>query len=284
MTRALVLGGGGVAGIAWETGLLLGLRDAGVDVADAERVIGTSAGSCVGAQVTTGCDLAELFQRQLTAPPAAAGSGPRDLEAMIAELGPIFMSDATGVEKLKMIGEFSLKADTAPEEVRRKEIAARLPVQEWPDRDLRITAIDAFTGELRIFTPADAGEVGLVDAVAASCAVPGIRPPVTIGATRYIDGGARTTTNSDLSIGCDVVLVLAPLADLPTRDPDLIARRNDLENSATVLTIAPDEASVAAIGTNPLDLATAKPCALAGRAQAAAHADEVAAMWEKGRA
>jgi len=278
-TRALVLGGGGVAGIAWETGLLLGLSDAGIDLTNADRVIGTSAGSAVGAQLTTGVPLAELYQRQL-APPSPSATSPKvNMAEMIAELGAILMGPSVGVDRTKAIGAYALAAETGPEVQRRKEIAARLPIQAWPSRGLEITAIDANTGELRIFTPADDGDVELVDAVAASCAVPGIRPPVTIGATRYVDGGVRTTTNYDLALGADVVLVIAPMIDLPTNDPELISRREQLAASASLLTITPDEASVAAIGTNPLDLATARPCALAGRAQAAAVADDVAKIW-----
>src|SRR6185437_2240482 len=64
--RALVLGGGGVAGIAWELGILLGLRDAGVDVTDADRIVGTSAGAAVAAQVLSGVPLEELYERQLS--------------------------------------------------------------------------------------------------------------------------------------------------------------------------------------------------------------------------
>ena len=65
MAKALVLGGGGVAGIAWETGVLLGLADAGVDLTDADLLVGTSAGSVVATQVATGQALAELHERQL---------------------------------------------------------------------------------------------------------------------------------------------------------------------------------------------------------------------------
>jgi NTE family protein len=278
-TTALVLGGGGVAGIAWETGLLLGLADAGIDVTGADRVIGSSAGAAVGAQVTTGVALTELFERQLAPPPPAATSPSINIEELIAKLGPIITGTTVGVERTKAIGEYALSAQTGSAEKRRAEIAARLPIQSWPDRGLEITAIDASTGELRIFTPADAGAVELIDAVAASCAVPGIRPPVTIGAARYIDGGVRTTTNFDLALGADVVLVVAPLPDLATSDPELIARREELSRTATVLTITPDEASVAAIGTNPLDLSTAKPCALAGRAQAPAHVADIVKIW-----
>jgi NTE family protein len=277
--KALVLGGGGVAGIGWETGFLLGLSEAGIDLTDADRVIGTSAGSAVGAQLTTGVPLTDLYQRQLAPPPAVASSPKFDMEKMIGELGAILMGTTVGVERTKSIGAYALAAETGSETKRRQEIAARLPIQTWPERGLEITAIDANTGELRIFTSADDGSVELVDAVAASCAVPGIRPPVTIGATRYIDGGVRTTTNYDLALGADVVLVIAPMIDLPTNDPELISRREELAASSTQLTVTPDEASVAAIGTNPLDLATAKPCALAGRAQATTVAADIAKLW-----
>src|SRR5260370_22782556 len=65
-TRALVLGGGGVAGVAWELGILTGLHDTGVDVRGADVIIGTSAGSVVGAQIASGTNLESLFASQLT--------------------------------------------------------------------------------------------------------------------------------------------------------------------------------------------------------------------------
>lgn len=278
-SRALVLGGGGVAGIAWETGILLGFAEAGIDLTAADRVIGTSAGSAVGAQIATGVPLTELYDRQLAPPPPVATSPQVDMAAMINEFAAILMGPAIGLERLKAIGAYALAAETGPEAKRREEIAARLPIQEWPSRDLEITAVDANSGEFRVFTPADAGEVELVDAVAASCAVPGVRPPVTIGSSRYIDGGVRSMANHDLALGADIVVVIAPFAELPTHDPELLSRREQLAASATILTITPDEASVAAFGTNPLDLATMKPGAIAGRAQAAAHVDDLAKVW-----
>ena len=95
------------------------------------------------------------------------------------------------------------------EPVRRAVIAARLPSHEWPAHPLVVTAIDAHSGA---FTRFDASSgVPLVDAVAASCAVPGVWPPVSIGGRRYIDGGVRSVTNADLASGCGRVLVLAPM-------------------------------------------------------------------------
>ena len=94
-------------------------------------------------------------------------------------------------------------------------IADRLPSHAWPARALLIVAVDAHTGRHRAFDR-DSG-VPLVDAVAASCAVPGIWPPVTIGATRWVDGGVRSSDNADLAADHERVLVLAPMPD-PTPD------------------------------------------------------------------
>jgi NTE family protein len=156
-------------------------------------------------------------------------------------------------------------------------IERRLPDHAWPDRDLRIAAIDAFSGEFRVFTRADG--VQLVDAVAASCAVPGIWPPVTIDGSRYVDGGMRSTTNVDLAAGCDPVVVIGPSLVSMLASPDVVRGEEELRARASIVTITADERSLAALGTNPLDPAAARPAALAGRAQAAAHVDQVKAVW-----
>jgi NTE family protein len=277
VTRALVLGGGGVAGIAWETGVLLGLFDAGVDLAGADRVIGTSAGSAVAAQITSGVPLVELFARQVSPDGMKHEIAAEfDAEQMMTEFGRILSGVKPGIEMNKAIGDYALKASTVAEPLRRDVIAARLPSRSWPDRDLQIVAVDAASGEPRVFA---SGDVDLVDAVAASCAVPGIWPPVSIEGRRYIDGGMRSASNADLATGCDDVLVIAPMAELPMVAPDVKQRIDELERVARVVTIRPDEASTAAMGMNPLDPATARPSAEAGRVQAAAHVAEVAALW-----
>jgi NTE family protein len=280
VTTALVLGGGGVAGIAWETGVLTGLLDAGLDLTAADRIVGTSAGSAVAAQITSGLPLIELFDRQVS-PNGVAHEIEADFdpEEMMAAFGRILAGVEPGIEMNQAIGGYALSASTVDEPRRRAVIEARLPVHAWPDRDLRIVAIDAASGVPRIFGPADGVE--LVDAVAASCAVPGIWPPVTIGDHRYIDGGMRSASNVDLAQGCDRVVLVAPMADLPAVAPDVTAGVAALERSAHVVTIRPDDAATAAIGTNPLDPATARPAAQAGRAQAVAHADAVAAIWPR---
>jgi NTE family protein len=279
--RALVLGGGGVAGVAWELGILLGLYERGVDVRGADLVIGTSAGSVVGAQITGGTDLERLFAAQLT--PAeqtrermVAFDPGQMMEAFrqaVAEAG----SDSKAIRA--RIGAYALAAPTISEAERRAIIEARLPVQSWPQQRLLIVAVDTQTGDEYIMDRASG--VSLVDAVAASCAVPGIWPPVTIAGRRYMDGGVRSATNADLAGGSERMVILNPIGEAANyfgagTAQEVAALRRE---GSQVLVIEPDAASAAAIGLNPLDPATREPSALAGRAQGRELAESVAALW-----
>ncbi|HXW45173.1 MAG TPA: patatin-like phospholipase family protein [Streptosporangiaceae bacterium] len=264
---ALVLGGGGVAGISWITGLLAGLADAGQDVTGADVLIGTSAGANVAAQLGSGLPLAELLARQ-TDPARQASEIPADIEIMSAEMEQ-FMADITAPEEARRrMGAWALAARTVPEAARRRVIESRLPAHDWPRRRLLLTAVDARTGEPRFFAN-DSG-VSLVDAVAASCAVPGIWPPVTIGAHRYIDGGFRSLDNADLAAGSARVTIVSPMGfdpPFPVPMPLRAAVDELLAGGSEVTVLVPDESSRAAIGANPLDPATREPAARAGREQ-----------------
>lgn len=268
-SHALVLGGGGVAGIAWTTGLLAGLAETGQDVTGADVLIGTSAGAAVAAQLGSGLPLADLLARQVE-PDRQAAEIPAevDLPKMVAELGTELAGVSSPRELLRRIGAYALAARTVPEAARRAVMESRLPVHAWPERVLRLTAVDAETGELRVFDR-DSG-VRLVDAVAASCAVPGIWPSVTIGGRRYMDGGVRSSDNADLAAGCSRITVISPLgydAPIPSSMSlrAVVAQLRD--GGAEVTVIVPDAASVAAVGANPLDPSSRTPAAQAGRAQ-----------------
>src|SRR5207302_6983482 len=193
----------------------------------------------------------------------------------VAEAGPDIKAIRT------RIGAYALAAPTVPEAERRASIAARLPSHTWPKPRLLIVAVDTATGEEYIMDR-ESG-VSLVDAVAASCAVPGIWPPVTIAQRRYMDGGVRSATNADLARGYDRILILNPLganADYFGNGPASEAAALEREGSQA-LVIAPDAASAAAIGLNPLDPVTREPSALAGRAQGHELATSVAALWSQ---
>lgn len=276
--RGLVLGGGGVAGIAWETGLAAGLAEAGVDLLAADVIVGTSAGSTVAAQITSGLSLEELFRRQ-TDPALQARelTAVLDAEAVGALFGVAYAAAAGDPVALRRrIGELALEAPTVPEAERLEVIAARLPSHTWPDRVLKIVAVDARSGEERVFDK-DSG-VNLVDAVAASCAVPGTWPPVTIGDRRYIDGGVRSGENADVATGCERAIVVQVM-EIPggTDLEDQLAGLRAADSRVSV--VRPDEASLDAIGTNVLDPAVREPAAKAGREQGLRVAAELAGLW-----
>lgn len=264
MAKAVVLGGGGLAGIAWETGVLLGLADAGLDLTDADLLVGTSAGSVVAAQVATGLSLSELYERQVQTH-TSERTVEFDVEAMIGRFVDLLADRPHPEELRRRIGEWALQADTVPEVERLEIIGSRLPIREWPTRALRITAVDAGTGAFVVFDRASG--VGLVEAVAASCAVPGVWPPVTIGDRRYVDGGVRSTINADLADGYGQVVVLTPFTVGLAGDVSHECDSLRTAGSEVVVVIA-DERSVAAFGANPLDPTTRAPSAEAGRAQA----------------
>jgi NTE family protein len=275
--RALVLGGGGVTGVAWELGLIAGLAGRGLQLADADLVVGTSAGSVVGADITSGHDLEDLYQRQL-APPVgeiAATMGRR----VLARLGWIMLTSRNAERARRRIGKMAMAARTEPEAARRRVIEGRLPTGEWPAANLRVTAVDAESGEFTVFDAASG--VGLVDAVGASCAVPGVWPAVTIGGRRYVDGGMRSAANADLADGYRAVVIIAPIAQGFGHMASPVAQAAALTRAgASVVLIKPDAAAVEAIGKNLLDPARRAASARAGRAQAAAVLDQIAAIWQ----
>jgi NTE family protein len=170
-----------------------------------------------------------------------------------------------------------MKARTEPEMERKAIIAQRLPALAWPDRTLMITAVDAETGEARNFDR-DSG-VALADAVAASCAVPLVWPPITIDGHRYIDGGVRSATNADLAVGCDVVVVLAPITAAVRRTGRIQSQLASLGPHVRSMVVSPDASARSAIGRNVLDPARRVESARAGHDQAPAIAAAVAAVW-----
>jgi NTE family protein len=274
--RALVLGGGGITGIAWETGLIAGLAGLGIDLTAADVIIGTSAGSVVGADITSGQELEALYQAQLAPPdpePAARISW-NFIGRLLWD-----MSTSRDPKRARVrIGRWALAAPTSPEADLRKVVQDRLHANTWPPAALKVTAVDARTGEFMVFDSASGAD--LVDAVAASCAVPGVWPPVTIGERRFMDGGMRTVANADLAHRYERVVIIAPV----TAGIGLMvgAGRQAAALSAAgarVALVRPDRAAVHAIGRDVLDVSRRAAAARAGRTQAAAEAPAVRAVW-----
>jgi NTE family protein len=208
-TRALVLAGGGLVGIAWELGVLLGLREAGIGTRGWDCIVGTSAGSVVGAAAGGEGGLDALRD----APWVDSAS---ELNEYTATLDPVAIAEIEGLwfgrpegpdlATRAAIGRRAIWAGTDQETRFVRTVGTMLPVDAWP-APLVTTAVDAESGAFRTF---DAGSgVPLVAAVAASCAIPGVFPPVTVGGRRYIDGGVRSGTCADLAAGHDLVVLVA---------------------------------------------------------------------------
>ena len=278
--RALVLAGGGLAGIAWETGVLLGICDERPDAGEAllasDVLLGTSAGSTVAAQLSSGVGLEELFDRQTS---EAGGAHELHPGVSVESITELFMSamlapDTTAGQKLQRIGAIAAQTETVAESVRREVIARRLPSHDWPSRVLRITGIDIDTGDLVVFD--NGSGVDVVDAVAASCAVPGVWPTVTIGDRRFMDGGVGSTVNMVAVRDCAAAVALVPSGiDSPSPWGSGAADEIDAFPGAA-LAIFADADSLQAFGPNPLDPACRAPSARAGREQGRREAQRVA--------
>ncbi len=276
MSRALVLGGGGVTGIAWELGVVAALHEAGIELAAADLIVGTSAGATVAAQITSGAPFEDLIAMQLREDTTELAVD-LDLDALI-EIFSVLADDALDPDQRRArVGALALAADTITPAARREIIAARLPSHEWPDQPMIITAVDATSGAFLPITR-ETG-IPLVDAVTASCAVPGIWPPSAFDGRRFLDGGVRSSTNADLAEGVDTVLVLTPMDTEMTRPldrhevPDL-----ELAGSAVAL-LRGDADALDAIGPNPLDPSRRRAAYEAGRRQGEAASDDIGWLW-----
>ncbi len=277
--RALVLAGGGLAGIAWETGVLLGICDeapeAGEALLDSDVLLGTSAGSAVAAQIGSGVPLTELFARQVAPGDSHEINPGVSIETITGLfLDAMLIVGATEAEKLQKIVAVAAATETVPESVRRSVIAQRLPSHEWPQRMLRVTGIDVVTGELEVFD--NGSGVALVDAVAASCAVPGVWPLVTIGDRRFMDGGVGSTVNIAVARDCGTAVVLVP-SGVDSPSPWGMTAAEEINTfPGETLAVFADAESLAAYGPNPLDPACRAPSAEAGRVQGRREAHRVA--------
>ena len=293
--RALVLGGAGSTGNAWEIGVIAGLAEAGLDVTEADLIIGTSAGSTAAAQVTSGIRPAELLAGILDAAPrpsaGPAGSGrgrppvgpaPDHLDRTSAVIGAA--EDAADMRR--RMGAAALETDAASHGAVQAQwraiAAARLPSQHWPQRPVLIPAVDARTGEPVVFDR-DSG-VDLVDAVAASTSNGFGIPPYSIGGSQYINGGYRRNENADLAAGYARVLVLSPFGGrsryplewgmhLATQVDELRARGSRVE------TIFPDSGSEHLFGVNAMDVSLRPAAARAGYNQGRAVAGQLTEFW-----
>ncbi|MGI8700195.1 MAG: patatin-like phospholipase family protein [Nocardioidaceae bacterium] len=293
--RALVLAGAGAAGNAWEIGVIAGLFDAGLDVTEADLIIGTSAGSTVAAQITSATRATELLANILAEPQLGTGpvrsDGGRAPNApgaiMMEKTSAIIAAAEDAADMRRRMGAAALDMDAASDgsgqTQRRAVVATRLPSQHWPQLPMLIVAVDAHTGEPVVFDRHSG--VDLVDTVAASTANGfGGFPPYSIGDRRYINGGYRRNENADLAAGYGRVLVLSPFGGR-TRHPldwgmQLAAQVDELRaHGSRVETICPDSNSRDLFGVNAMDPSTRPPAARAGDNLGRALAEQLTEFW-----
>lgn len=291
--RALVLGGGGPVGVGWEAGLVAGLEAEGVDVSSADFFVGTSAGSIVGSQLARGRSSQELYTSQLTLQERSNGAPPPvvDLGPLIAQFTKLYTSDAP-VEQLRAeIGQFALTVTADEAEWLAGFTSTELAGDgSWPERDYACTAIDTADGRFVVWDRASGVPLGL--AVASSCTVPGLFPPVTIDGRRYMDGGIGSTTNATVANGYDKVLVVIvtmpgrrAAAGAPSPILERLLKRVDDEleevraSGSAVELIAPSEQFSSALGMNPMDFTKRREAAELGFVQGKAEAPRIGAFW-----
>ncbi|MFI5047966.1 MAG: patatin-like phospholipase family protein [Acidimicrobiia bacterium] len=293
MTRALVLSGGGPVGIAWQTGLSAGLVSKGVDLSEADFIVGTSAGSAVGARLALGRDMLELTEAYREPSGLLAFERPRvadvvgRMEYIMKTMGETLASVRSPEEQRAAIAKFAVEADTPTEE----EFVARFPdlVGAPFPAGYACTAVDLFTGAFRLWD--SSSDVRLDRAVASSCCIPGMSPPVTIHGSRYIDGGSRSVTNADVATGHDTVLIVSlsspareaanPADPLAARTREQVERERAelLDAGARLEVVGPDEDAAAAIGANLMDAQSAPAAADAGFRQGQAMSATLAGFW-----
>lgn len=245
---ALVLGAGGTIGHAFNVAVLSALADEfGWDARDADLIVGTSAGAVVGASLRVGLSSLDLRRRALAQPVSseaaalvclaeAAVAEARVLAAELAEEEPAVVGGlAARAARLRVASPERLRravrepwnvtpgslfsALVPPGRMRTGYIGAAYAAINggaWPERDLWVTAVDLDHGDRVVFGRPGGPEADFGQAVEASCAIPGYFAPVTIGTSRFVDGGAHSTTNADLVAEYepkpDLALVTVPMS------------------------------------------------------------------------
>jgi NTE family protein len=188
----LILGGGGVVGVAWELGVLAAITtDAGWNPARATVITGTSAGSMAGAITALGRDLPAIAARRtagLTLPEASsAPSGDAPASAISPELLDLMRpGTSTVTERARAVGRLARAARPAMDAAAYRAFIGSSVPAGWPDGDLRLTTVDCDTGET-VLLDRHSG-LDLIDAVAASCAVPTYFPTVEHQGRHFTDG------------------------------------------------------------------------------------------------
>jgi NTE family protein len=275
-TRALVLGGGGGTGVAWEIGIVYGLKQAGIDLNDADVIVGTSAGAMVGAQIRQRKNFVQLWQAQVQIAEAGGNNPVRIADPATTQKVMDLM--ASGVELTaevrRQMGQWALEAKAQPAETFVGTITKGLG-EAWPDKPLRATGVDVEDGSVVAFDKESGVPLGT--AVAISMCVPGMVMPIPAAGRRCMDGG-MAGTNIGLAAGYDAVLAVVT-RDEPRSQAEVEVLR---ASGAQVVYLPPDAASARALGETPAERFSTVRRGLAaqeGARQAESAAAEIRTIW-----
>jgi NTE family protein len=284
--RALVLGGGGVWFVAWQTGFLRRLGELDIHLGNADRFVGTSAGSIV-ASIVSGKRLAgfaRIVDLLTKAPKVLSIVAPAGTLAPSQQRALDLFREALGNDEatIRRIGYAALTAQTPSREATARNLAFILRMRRWPSSRLHITCVDAYTGERCVVTSVHG--VPINRAAAASSAVPGIFAPQQILDRRCMDGGvAGTGVHLDVVAGARRALIVS-LVDgsedslqWGTATPGSIRQEyDDLVASGTeALRITPD----VTVPEDVMDPALAAAAVQQGARRAERMANEIRAFW-----
>jgi NTE family protein len=285
--NALVLGGGGPVGEAWESGLIAGLADRGVYLSRMDRIIGTSAGAIVGARLAMGMTPEQLTQQALTrfeglpTAPTQKPPPPPDLSFLVNQLEELNAGKTTEQSVGVEVGRWALSAHPVATE---SEFVAsfwrRFPKKQWPSDAYECVSVNAADGSLKVWNESSGVPLALADA--SSCALPGLFAPVEIDGQPYMDGGARSATNADVARGSKTAIVMVPTAGINHPLAALSVPRLDFEvgilrkSGCKVALIFPDSASVRAFGQSGAEETRNAAALGAGRVEGRAKAKEIA--------
>jgi NTE family protein len=228
MKLGLVLGAGGVVGMSYHAGVLHALAvEGGLDARRADLVVGTSAGSVVGALLRSGVSPEEIWdlvhENQAEATFERVGGSPLATAARAVGSAYVATRSLVRVPAPRIPGFVArhFPAGVYGNQDLRDRLAEVLP-DEWPDDPLWLVAVDVQNGRRVVLRKRGSTGATLHEAVLASCAIPGVFPPVRVGARVMVDGGAHSTTHLDLAAtwGCDTIIGVVPMAYDPTAAPD----------------------------------------------------------------
>jgi NTE family protein len=255
----LVLGAGGVTGDAFHRGVLRALWQAGYDARAADVVVGTSAGSMVGAMLRRP-DLRPAGVRGRTVHGERLGRWP-DLAPLVATLRRPWRARA-GVLATALLPTGRRSTEFLVSGLRDQH------GRDWPEKPLYVCAVRRRDGRRVVFGRDGAPATDIAHAVAASCAIPGYFHPVEIDGEVYVDGGVHSPTNADVVNGweLDVLLVSSPMSVEPHGlrpildvAPRLFAHRylrretaRQRRRGAQVVAFEPGGALLSVMGVNPL--------------------------------